>query len=250
MERLSRATPSRPWPALWASFRLGAAMARAGGVLLLVLLGPENVFTSVAVFFSQVAMVSFGGAYAVLAYVSQQAVEIIAGCSRARCSRARHRGDDARPAHHGHPSIVGFLAGYRGPGVFAAAAGGHAGRSARRLGNLYALLSLGVSGGAPMSRRCAARARSAPAYPPSPPRWSEDHSEPRGLVRPPRRLSPDGCRGTAMGSAWTFPCRGVSTRSQRSWPLPPRSRYSGSRSALMSNLARLLACRRGAPARL
>lgn len=43
--------------------------------LLVVPLGEGNVFTQVAVFFSKMAMVTFGGAYAVLAYVAQQAVE-------------------------------------------------------------------------------------------------------------------------------------------------------------------------------
>jgi chromate transporter len=42
---------------------------------LLVLLGPDNVFSEIALFFSQMAVVTFGGAYAVLAYVAQQAVE-------------------------------------------------------------------------------------------------------------------------------------------------------------------------------
>jgi chromate transporter len=42
---------------------------------LLLLLGPANVFSQIAVFFSKMAMVTFGGAYAVLAYVAQQAVE-------------------------------------------------------------------------------------------------------------------------------------------------------------------------------
>jgi chromate transporter len=42
---------------------------------LLIFLGPANVFSQVAVFFSKMAMVTFGGAYAVLAYVAQQAVE-------------------------------------------------------------------------------------------------------------------------------------------------------------------------------
>ncbi|WP_438887276.1 chromate transporter, partial [Bacillus cereus group sp. Bce037] len=42
---------------------------------LLLLLGTNNVFTQIAVFFSKMAMVTFGGAYAVLAYVAQQAVE-------------------------------------------------------------------------------------------------------------------------------------------------------------------------------
>ncbi|WP_340116108.1 chromate efflux transporter [Pelagibius sp. 7325] len=42
--------------------------------LLLALLGPDNVFSDIAVFFSQMAVVTFGGAYAVLAYVAQAAV--------------------------------------------------------------------------------------------------------------------------------------------------------------------------------
>jgi len=37
--------------------------------------GSGNVFSQIAVFFSKMAMVTFGGAYAVLAYVAQQAVE-------------------------------------------------------------------------------------------------------------------------------------------------------------------------------
>jgi len=42
---------------------------------LLVALGSSNVFSHIALFFSKMAMVTFGGAYAVLAYVAQQAVE-------------------------------------------------------------------------------------------------------------------------------------------------------------------------------
>src|SRR5215203_565007 len=38
-------------------------------------LGEANVFSQIAIFFSKMAMVTFGGAYAVLAYVAQQAVE-------------------------------------------------------------------------------------------------------------------------------------------------------------------------------
>jgi chromate transporter len=42
---------------------------------LLIVLGPDNVFAVIAVFFSKMALVTFGGAYAVLAYVAQQAVD-------------------------------------------------------------------------------------------------------------------------------------------------------------------------------
>jgi chromate transporter len=43
--------------------------------VLLATFGSANVFSQIAVFFSKMAMVTFGGAYAVLAYVAQQAVE-------------------------------------------------------------------------------------------------------------------------------------------------------------------------------
>ncbi len=53
------------WLALWLT-----------PVFVLVLtLGPGNVFSQIAIFFSKMAMVTFGGAYAVLAYVAQQAVD-------------------------------------------------------------------------------------------------------------------------------------------------------------------------------
>jgi chromate transporter len=42
---------------------------------LFVLTGPGSVWTQIAVFFSKLAVVTFGGAYAVLAYVAQAAVE-------------------------------------------------------------------------------------------------------------------------------------------------------------------------------
>ncbi|GGE27174.1 chromate transporter [Gemmobacter megaterium] len=43
--------------------------------LFFVLLGPANVFSQIAGFFSVMAVVTFGGAYAVLAYVAQEAVQ-------------------------------------------------------------------------------------------------------------------------------------------------------------------------------
>ncbi len=44
-------------------------------VTLVLTLGHDSVFTQIATFFSKMAVVTFGGAYAVLAYVAQQAVE-------------------------------------------------------------------------------------------------------------------------------------------------------------------------------
>jgi len=53
------------WAAVWA----------APVVAALALLGPDHVLTRVGVLFSKLALVTFGGAYTVLAYLQQQAVE-------------------------------------------------------------------------------------------------------------------------------------------------------------------------------
>ena len=52
-----------------------AAVVAGAGRALLIAFGQANVFSQIALFFSKMAMVTFGGAYAVLAYVAQQAVE-------------------------------------------------------------------------------------------------------------------------------------------------------------------------------
>ena len=92
-------------------------MARPGRILLAAA-GAGNVFTSIAVFFSKMAMVTFGGAYAVLAYVAQQAVshyhwvtpgEMLDGLGMAETTPG--------------PLImvlqfVGFMAAFRAPGTF------------------------------------------------------------------------------------------------------------------------------------
>ena len=44
-------------------------------VALMIALGPDDVFTQIGLFFSKLAVVSFGGAYAVLAYMAQEAVQ-------------------------------------------------------------------------------------------------------------------------------------------------------------------------------
>jgi chromate transporter len=58
-------TVSAVWLALW--------LLPVAAIVLA--LGTGNVFSQIAIFFSKMAMVTFGGAYAVLAYVAQQAVE-------------------------------------------------------------------------------------------------------------------------------------------------------------------------------
>ena len=54
---------------------VGLALWWAPVALILVLLGAEHVLMDIALFFSKLAVVSFGGAYALLAYMAQEAVE-------------------------------------------------------------------------------------------------------------------------------------------------------------------------------
>ena len=70
--------PDHARPSRTRAFGVVAAFAAiwGGPVLALWLLaGPQDIFTQLALFFSQMAVVTFGGAYAVLAYVAQAAVE-------------------------------------------------------------------------------------------------------------------------------------------------------------------------------
>jgi chromate transporter len=74
----ARGTPEHARPSLGRFLRVGAisAIVWLGPlVALLFTLGPGNVFSAIAVFNSKMAVVTFGGAYAVLAYMAQQAVQ-------------------------------------------------------------------------------------------------------------------------------------------------------------------------------
>ena len=75
---LGEATPAHARPNLRWSMQISSvflALWLVPVIALVWLLGRENVFSEIAVFFSQMAVVTFGGAYAVLAYVAQEAVQ-------------------------------------------------------------------------------------------------------------------------------------------------------------------------------
>ena len=60
----------------WRAAGILAVLWMLAVIVPLAVLGRQHVFTEIAVFFSKMAVVTFGGAYAVLAYVAQQAVEV------------------------------------------------------------------------------------------------------------------------------------------------------------------------------
>jgi len=63
------------WRELAGTVLLWAAIWLVPLGLIAVIFGPDHVLTQVGVFFSKLAVVTFGGAYAVLAYMAQAAVE-------------------------------------------------------------------------------------------------------------------------------------------------------------------------------
>ena len=75
---LNRVVPPHVQPSmrrLLITAATGALIWLAPAIILFAMAGPHNVFTSIALFNSKMAVVTFGGAYAVLAYMAQQAVQ-------------------------------------------------------------------------------------------------------------------------------------------------------------------------------
>ncbi len=69
------ALPERPWRTTILSIVLWGAVWAAPMALIVLTLGREHVLWEIGAFFSQLAIVTFGGAYAVLAYMAQEAVQ-------------------------------------------------------------------------------------------------------------------------------------------------------------------------------
>nr|WP_137830894.1 chromate efflux transporter [Methylobacterium sp. L1A1] len=83
---------------------------------ILVAFGPDDVFSQVAVFFSKMAMVTFGGAYAVLSYVAQQAVENYNWLKPGEMLDGLGMAETTPGPLIMVTQFVGFLAAYRAPG--------------------------------------------------------------------------------------------------------------------------------------
>jgi chromate transporter len=86
-------------------------------VLLVALLGPDNIFAQQAVLFSQTAVVTFGGAYAVLAYVAQQAVQTLEWISADDMAAGLGLAETTPGPLILVLQFVGFLAAYQHPGA-------------------------------------------------------------------------------------------------------------------------------------
>ena len=82
-------------------------------LLLPVFFGPAHVMTDIALFFSKLAVVTFGGAYAVLAYMAQQAVETYGWLTPGEMLDGLGLAETTPGPLILVTEFVGFLAGYR-----------------------------------------------------------------------------------------------------------------------------------------
>ena len=117
--RLGEDTPGHARANLRWALSIGAvflALWLVPVALLYVGLGPHNVFTDIAVFFSKMAVVTFGGAYAVLAYVAQQAVENYQWVTAGEMLDGLGMAESTPGPLIMVTQFVGFLAAWRSPG--------------------------------------------------------------------------------------------------------------------------------------
>jgi chromate transporter len=131
---------------LWLTLWLGPVAA------LVLALGPENVFSRLAVFFSKMAVVTFGGAYAVLAYVAQEAVQGYGWLSAADMLNGLGLAETTPGPLILVLQFVGYLAAFRDPGALTPVLAGILG-SALTLWVTFAPCFLWIFLGAPYIER-------------------------------------------------------------------------------------------------
>jgi chromate transporter len=96
------------WGSIWA----------APMVLIYTTLGPDHVLWDIGAFFSQLAVVTFGGAYAVLAYMAQEAVTGFAWLNAGEMADGLGLAETTPGPLILVTQFVGFLAGFRTPAPF------------------------------------------------------------------------------------------------------------------------------------
>jgi chromate transporter len=126
-EAFARELPEhvRPsWPRLIKAAATGLSIWLAPVAILLAILGPRNVFTAIAIFNSRMAVVTFGGAYAVLAYMAQQAVEYYHWLKPQEMLVGLGFAETTPGPLISVVQFVGFMAAFRQPGTLSPALAG------------------------------------------------------------------------------------------------------------------------------
>jgi chromate transporter len=225
---LGEATPEHARPNLRWTLSIGAIflilwLAPVG--LLWLLRGPDDVFTQIAVFFSKMAVVTFGGAYAVLAYVAQQAVEQYGWVTAGEMLDGLGLAESTPGPLIMVTQFVGFLGAWRDPGGLPPLLAGTLGGLLTTWGHVRALL--------PVDLRRRALCRGAAVQQGAVRRAGGHHLGGRGRDPEPRRLV--RAAGPVRRAAPAQPARrhprcagpGVGERPQPShWRQPVRLLYS------------------------
>ena len=112
----------------WRQFALASAIGLVAWwtpvVLAVLIFGPHNVLVSIGIFFSKLAVVSFGGAYALLAYMAQEAVETYGWMTAPEMVDGLGLAETTPGPLILVTQFVGFLAAFREPAPFSAITAG------------------------------------------------------------------------------------------------------------------------------
>lgn len=122
-ERTAARTQGRWWTTL-ATLVTGLAAWAAPLALVRFTLGPKHVLWQAGLFFSRMAVVTFGGAYAVLAYTAQEAVTRYHWLSTPEMVQGLGLAETTPGPLILTLQYVGFLAGWRAPAPFSPMVGG------------------------------------------------------------------------------------------------------------------------------
>lgn len=107
-----------PWGASLKAVLTWGAIWALPMVLVFAALGPTHVLWDIGVFFSKLAVVTFGGAYAVLAYMAQQAVETYGWLGPGEMADGLGLAETTPGPLIMVTQFTGFLAGWRAPEPF------------------------------------------------------------------------------------------------------------------------------------
>jgi chromate transporter len=112
------ALPPRPWRTTIMAALVWGAIWAAPMVLIAVTLGRGHVLWTIGAFFSQLAIVTFGGAYAVLAYMAQEAVQGFGWLEAGEMADGLGLAETTPGPLILVTQFVGYLAAYRAPAPF------------------------------------------------------------------------------------------------------------------------------------
>ena len=108
----------RPWRHSISTILLWAAIWAAPMIGVLLALGPDHVLWRIGLFFSKLAVVTFGGAYAVLAYMAQQAVDNYGWLAPGEMANGLGLAETTPGPLIMVTQFVGYLAAFRAPAPF------------------------------------------------------------------------------------------------------------------------------------